>query len=213
MALENHRARGIADRGEQDHPRAKQRRPSLRRVDADQHHDAAHPHHQSNQARPAGALGPVKAQCQQSHQQGHGGNDDCRQRGCHALLAGSDQRKRNRDLGNRVGQQPPPVPAKRTERSRARGPRQQHQRPQYDPPPRQQAGRHAAVYGELDEEVGNPPYQRQSGEDRPSSRAHPQAKIAKGASRSRIAAAGRWLPTAPSNSLPRDARAWRSGLR
>jgi hypothetical protein len=83
------------------------------------------------------------------------------------LLAGRDQRERDGDLERRVGDERAPAPPQPAQRPGAPCDREQQRRADDHPRPRDEGGRHAIVDGDLDEQVGDPPEDRDGGEGGP----------------------------------------------
>ena len=88
--------------------------------------------------RPAAAgdlLRAIHLQRQQRNQERHRRDHDRSQRRGDVTFPGGDQRKRDRQFNDRVGQQTPPVPAQLTQRTAASRETQQHPAAQNHPPP------------------------------------------------------------------------------
>ncbi len=136
-------------------------------VDPDEHDDAREADQQPDQPAARRALRAVEAQRQHRDQQRHRGDDDRRERGVDVLLAGGDQRERDRDLQERVGGQPAAPAAQRPERPGAVREHEQHRRRQHDARPGHERRREPVVDRDLDEQVRDPPEDRHRREPRP----------------------------------------------
>ncbi len=172
MALEHHRPDRVAERREQDRGRAQQLVAVPRHVDADQRHDAEQADQESREPRAGDPLGGVEAQGEQSDEQRRRGDDDRRERGRDVLFAGRDHREGDRDLDHGEDRQPPPATAHGGEQAEPPGEREQDRRPEHYPGPGEEGGGDAVVDGDLDEEVRDPPEDRDGRERRPGARAH-----------------------------------------
>jgi hypothetical protein len=127
---------------------------------------------QSEQAQAGRPLGRVEPEREQRDDQRHRRDQDCRQGRRDVLLAGRDERERQRDLHHRVRRDPLPAPLQLTGDARPPGEREQHRRAERHPHEGQEHGRDAVVHHDLDEEIRDAPDERHRSERSPPLRAH-----------------------------------------
>jgi hypothetical protein len=151
MPLDDHRARGVADRGEHHGACSEELAALPAQVDPDQRD---HPGEADEHAEQAGAgrpLGVVEAECEQGDQQRDGRDQNGRDRGVDVLLARRDQRKRTDHLGRRVGEDPEARTLREHLEALPRDEGEEQRRPEYEPSPGQEEGRDPVVDRDLDE--------------------------------------------------------------
>jgi hypothetical protein len=98
VALQNHRADGVAERRGENRRRPKQRIGTSRDIDADERDDSHQTDHETHQPEPSGTFARIEAQRQQRDEERCRRDDDRGEGRRDALLTDGDQRKRDGDL-------------------------------------------------------------------------------------------------------------------
>jgi hypothetical protein len=172
MPFDDHRAGGVADRGDHHGAGAEQLAALPAQIDPDQRDDSGQADEHAEHAGARRSLGVVEAQREQGDQEGNRGDHDRRDRGVHMLLAGGDQRKRPDHLDRRVCEDPAArAPSEHLE-APPRGEREEQRRAEHEPRPGEEERGDPVVDRDLDEEVRDAPDHRERREGNPSPPTH-----------------------------------------